>query len=143
MLLIIVVAAVAIFVIVVVLLAIAALSEAGQLHRIRFDPTARPFTLTMTDAFDPEHMVLWSTQVPALKSIRAAGFRGMSYKDLQGIYDETARTYPELYDGSSFAQWLFFLRRTELVSLGTYRVRLTEYGTEFLHYCVSETAIAA
>ncbi len=136
-------ASVLVFIAVMVLLAMAALAEYGQMQRIRFDPAARPFSLSLTEAFDPEHAILWGTQIPALLLVSSAGGRGLAYNRLYHAYLEAARHYPELYEGSSFAQWLFFLEQNELVTLTSYRVRITGYGREFLKHCLAETAVAA
>ncbi|MFB3814265.1 MAG: hypothetical protein ACE14L_09140 [Terriglobales bacterium] len=128
---------------IVTMLAVAAASENGLMQRIHFDPAARPFTLTLTEAFDPEHAVLWGTQLPALLLIDAAGGRGMRYSRLLQVYERTAACYPELYEGSSFAEWLLFLERNELAVLGSHRVRMTPYGREFLRHCAAESAVAA
>ncbi len=136
-------ASVLVFIAIMVLLALAALAEYGQLQRIRFDPSAQPFSLVLTEAFDPEHAILWGTQVSALLLINSAGARGLAYNRLYHAYTETAQRYPELYEGSSFAQWLFFLEQNELVTLTSYRVRMTGYGREFLKHCLAEVAVAA
>jgi hypothetical protein len=137
-----VVAALLVFIAVMVLLAIAAASEYGQLQRIRFDPGAKPFVLSLDDAFDPNHAVLWSTQVPALQLIASAGAAGVPYNRLYAAYQKTAEAFPELYDGSSFAQWLSCLQRANLITLASHRVKITSYGRDFLWYCL-ETAIPA
>lgn len=137
-----IVAAIAAFVVVMALLAVALVAERGQLRRIRYDPEARPFTLSLTEAFDPDHAILWSTQVPALQLIGNAGPRGVTYHRLFCCYERTAQRYPELYDGCSFAQWLSFLQGAELITVSTYRVRITRTGRCFLE-CVAEVAMAA
>jgi hypothetical protein len=137
-----IVAAIAAFLVVMALLAIAVIAERGQLQRIRFDTDASPFTLTLTEAFDPDHAILWGTQIPALQFIRKAGIRGVSYHRLFCTYQRASQRYPELYEGCSFAQWLYFLQSTELITVSTYRVRITDTGCYFLD-CVAEVAMAA
>jgi hypothetical protein len=140
--LIVIVAAIAAFLVVMALLGIAIVAERGQLHRIRYDPDARPFTLSLTEAFDPDHAILWRTQIPALELIRHAGPRGVTYHRLFCAYERASQRYPELYDGCSFAQWLFFLQTAELITISTYRIRITRTGCYFLD-CVAEVAMAA
>jgi len=141
--LIVLIVAILAFLTVMLLLAVAAVSEYGQLQRIRFDPSAQPFTLNLNDAFDPDQSPLWSTQIPALRMIYQAGGRGVKYAELLRVYQQAMQSYPELYEGSSFAQWLFFLYRSELVVLTTYRVKLTAYGRDFLEYCSIEESMPA
>jgi len=100
--LIIVAIAVLAFVAVMILLAVAAVSEYGQWQRIRFDASAQPFMLSLNEAFDPDHALLWSTQIPALRTIHQAGSRGVKYAELLRTYQQAMRTFPELYEGSSF-----------------------------------------
>jgi hypothetical protein len=137
-----IVAAIVAFLIVMALLATAVVAERGQLRRLRYDPDAGPFTLSLTEAFDPDHAILWSTQIPALQLIRNAGPRGVSYHRLFCCYERTAQHYPELYDGCSFAQWLFFLQGAELITVSTYRIKITRTGRYFLD-CFAEVAMAA
>ena len=141
--LIIVAIAVLAFVAVMILLAVAAVSEYGQWQRIRFDASAQPFMLSLNEAFDPDHALLWSTQIPALRVIHQAGGRGVKYAELLRAYHQAMRTFPELYEGSSFAQWLLFLHRSELIVLTTYRVKLTAFGRDLLEYCPVEASMQA
>ncbi len=132
-----------VFVAVMVVLFFAALAENRQMRRIHFDPSACPFTLSLSDAFDPDHAVLWTTQIPVLELINAAGARGISYERIFRLYAAAARSYPELYDGSSFAEWLLFLQQSDLIAMGSHRVKITGHGREFLRCCVAGIPVAA
>jgi hypothetical protein len=125
-------------------MAFAATTERAQLRRIGFKAGARPFSLTLSEAFDPQHALVWSTQVPALLYIAACGAEGVAYRDLYRMaYEPPARHYPELYEGSSFAEWLFCLEKSELIRLTPGRVALTSKGRTFLEYCLTELLPAA
>jgi len=141
MLLAIIVSAVLCFISVMVLLAFAAVCEYGQLRHIRFDPAARPFTLTLDDAPATDCALLWATQLTALQQLHASGSRGVKYEALYRTYQAAAGAYPELYEGSSFAQWLLFLDKQNLLALNRSRVTLTEHGQQFLQQC--EAALQA
>ena len=138
----IVVASVVLFLAVLALMAVAAFSEGGQLHRIRFDPSARPFPLAFGEAYDVRDAVLWRTQAAALQRLELAGPGGMEYRRLFREYQREAANFPEIYEGSSFAQWLLFLQRSGLVGLGSRRVSITPHGREFLHYCLEVSSAA-
>jgi hypothetical protein len=130
------------FAAIMTLVAIAAASEYGQLQRLRHDPSAQPFTLSLCDAFDPEHVLLWSSQLEALRLIASGDKTGVEYQRLEAAYRGAAARFPELYEGSSFAQWLFFLQRSEVVVLTRSRVKITPYGRNLLQHCL-ETTVAA
>lgn len=134
-----VVAPLLVFPALMILLALAAGTEHTFLRRIHFDPEARPFWLTVEAAFDSQHAQLWSTQLPGLRCLAAAGPRGMSYHDLFTLaYQSAAQHYPELYEGTSFAQWLWSLEQAGLITLRANRAVLTPLGHNFLRYCPTE-----
>ena len=137
------VAALVVFLAVLSLLTIAWISEHGQLQRIGFDPAAGPFPLSVSDAFDAEHVWLWHTQVDALRLLAAGGKRGVTFDRVYRAYQTAAVNFPELYEGSSFAQWLFFLQRSELVRLTGYRVILTDSGKSLLQHCMQAKVLRA
>lgn len=94
---------------------------------------AEPFTvLSLADAFEPETAALWETQVPALSVIAAAGDDGEPLLRLRMLYAGLSRRFPELYDGSSFEEWLDFLESTSLVICDEDCVRMTSAGHAFL-----------
>lgn len=128
---------------IVALAAMAWAAERDYLRRIRFSPLARPFTaIEVREAFDPEHAPLWTTQVAALLLVHSAGRRGLPYPQLYGAFKQAAERFPELYDGSSFAEWLLFLQRAELVVLTPSRVKITAEGRLFLDYMRRSTVAA-
>ncbi len=94
--------------------------------------------LSIALAFDPDHALLWETQTPILQLISIAGPQGISVRALHRAYLESARCYPELYEGSSFKRWLEFLERAQLLAcIDGQRVLLTSQGREFLHYRIT------
>src|SRR6266542_3704408 len=83
-------AAVVIFVIMVAL-AVVHLLEWRQLQKIKAQPAGRPFrVLTIEQVFEPEHAILWDTQIPALQLINSAGGKGLPIQRLYGGYLEAA-----------------------------------------------------
>jgi hypothetical protein len=107
------------------------------------DPVAEdagfePFTaVRIALAFDPDNAMLWDTQVPALELVSSAGRLGLSIQRLKGIYNESARHYPELYEGSGFRQWVDFLEQVQLIALNRERFVLTPKGLDFLRYRIA------
>jgi hypothetical protein len=94
--------------------------------------------LSITLAFDPDHALLWETQIPILQLISIEGSHGISVRRLHRAYLESARCYLELYEGSSFKGWLEFLEHAQLVAcIDGQRVLLTSQGREFLHYRIT------
>jgi hypothetical protein len=99
---------------------------------------------SVAQAFDPDYAVIWDTQLPALQLISRAGPKGMRAQQLCPFYNQSARCYPELYDGSSFGSWLEFLEKEQLIRKKTTRVFITAEGQEFLEYgVVPENVLAA
>jgi hypothetical protein len=85
-----------------------------------FDPRqGEPFAVfSVAQAFDPDYAIIWDTQLPALQLIKRAGAKGMRAQQLHPFYVQSARCYPELYDGTSFGSWLDFLEREQLTGKG-------------------------
>jgi hypothetical protein len=131
------------FVVTLVLLGFAEASEARKMRNAEASLEGTPFrVLSVCDAFEPEYAVLWETQAPALRFVAAAGAKGVSRPNLYAFYRRTAGRYPELYEGSSFKQWLEFLEASELIYDRAGRVGITPQGSEFLRFRV-ETKVAA
>jgi hypothetical protein len=135
---------VGLLVVVMIWLATSHLVQWHQLQRIKTQATGTPFSvISVAHAFEPGHALLWDTQVPALELINSGGSKGVPLQRLFSWYEGAAHTYPELYDGSSFEQWLEFLHSARLVVRNEYRVALTQEGQEFLHYLVTLARLIA
>ncbi len=85
--------------------------------------------MNVADAFDPERAMLWETQVPALQLISS----GVPAARLFLFYARYPRNYPELFEDTTFEEWLQFLKRSNLVTVEQGEIRLTAEGVEFLH----------
>lgn len=105
-------------------------------------PSPFPELLSISLAFDSDHAILWETQVPALELIGGAGQAGLRLRVLSRWYSDNAARYPELYDGTSFPQWLNFLESVQLIVCGPRRVALTSWGREFLECRLSAEKLA-
>ncbi len=134
---------VVLFIVTLVLLGFAEAAENRKMRTLDILDDGNPFrVLSVCDAFEPEYAVVWETQAPALRLIALANKKGIPKQALLTQYRRTSRMFPELYEGTSFQQWLDFLQRSELVSVRAGRVFITQQGTEFLRYRV-ETKVAA
>ena len=122
------------------------LGSAEQKHR-REAPHKRkggPFSvLSIEQAFDPGHAIIWDTQVPALRLVASAGREGLAVEALYPLYTRSSRQYPELYDGSSFESWLEFFNHTGLITVQVGMASLTPEGQQFLQYRVTAEALVA
>lgn len=131
------------FVVTLVLLGFAEASESRRMRMVDASSEGSPFrVLSVCDAFEPEYAVLWETQAPALRFVATAGAKGVTRPQLFAFYKRAACQYPELYEGSSFHQWLQFLEGSELVSVRESRIGITPQGLQFLRFRV-ETKVAA
>lgn len=124
-----------VFLTVVALLWIAGTLESRAIRSKRDPVPARPFPLlSIADAFDPIYSVLWEAPIAVLQLIAHAGAFGIPVANLQAIYERAAARFPEIYDGSSFVQWLRFLEEMRLISWHGYKVALTPDGHAFLRF---------
>ncbi|MGC9225361.1 MAG: hypothetical protein ACP5E2_15725 [Terracidiphilus sp.] len=82
--------------------------------------------------FDEE--LLWETQLPALALLSSAGTSGVSEARMTKLYNDFARIYPELYDGSTFMDWIDALQNAEVAvhCRAGDRIAITEKGRSIL-----------
>ena len=107
-------------------------------ERIWQEASGKAFSvLSITLAFDSDHALVWETQVPMLQLVAKSGRRGISVTHLREAYLESARHYPEIYDGFTFEQWLEFLEDARLVTRTGKHVLVTSKGRDFLHYRIT------
>jgi len=86
------------------------------------------------DAEAPDCALLWETQRPALEMLRASGSTGVSKARMRKLYREFARVYPELYDGSTFMDWMDALQNAAVAvhCRAADRIAITETGRSIL-----------
>lgn len=127
--------AIASFVAVVFVVWLAADTLESRAVRHRSDVvSAQPFSLSISEAFDPIHSILWQAPLAALELIDSGGKSGLPVTKLHPIYDEAARCFPEIYEGCAFVSWLQFLERTRLIAWDGSNVVLTAEGHAFLRF---------
>lgn len=124
----------------IAMLTFLAMGAIWQLLHARRSGAAPPWTpermpprifhlMDIADAFDPERAMLWETQVPALRLIQS----GVPAARLLVFYARYPRNYPELFEATTFEEWLQFLKRCNLITVEQGEIRLTAEGVEFLH----------
>lgn len=134
---------VVLFIVTLVLLGFAEAAEARKMRALDSAAGGCPFrVLSVCDAFEPDYAVLWETQAPTLRYIAASGTKGVAKHHLFILYRRAASEFPELYEGSSYQQWLDFLEQAELIAIHENRILVTPQGLQFLRYRV-ETRVAA
>jgi len=142
--LLVVVAAVVAFALIVSLLLLADLAERKHMRQLRLGPLSQPFSaLSIAHAFDPERFMIWDPQLPLLEQLRSAGPKGCPLPQFHCFYQQLARRFPELYEGSSFEHWLGFLAAAELVRLEPDRGYITPQGYQFVQEFVKCRVAAA
>jgi hypothetical protein len=103
-----------------------------------------PPYLSISQAFDPIFAVLWEAPIAALSLVEAGGPSGIPVSRLRPTVSRAALRFPEIYDGSSFEQWVRFLENTQLIAWKGQRVTLTQEGRYFLAYrFVSDALVEA
>ncbi len=115
------------------------LLDSRATERIQQEPFGKPFSiLSIALAFDPDQALVWETQIPILQVVSIAGPKGISLRLLNHVYLESARHYPEVYEGFSFKKWLEFMECAQLLRCNEeHRVLLTIQGRDFLHYRIT------
>jgi hypothetical protein len=96
--------------------------------------SVEPFLLSISEAFDPIHSILWQAPIAAFELIDTGGESGIPITKLRPIYDEAARRFPEIYEGYGFVCWLQFLEEMRLISWDGSHVVLTPEGHAFLRF---------
>lgn len=91
------------------------------------------------DCGDCDYYLLWETQQPALEFLRSAGSRGATAARMTEFYRNFVRLYPELCDGSSFADWLAALEEADVIACEGATVTITEKGRFILALLSGET----
>jgi hypothetical protein len=88
--------------------------------------------LPAADDSDPNHALIWRTQLPVLELLDQLAPQPVPRSELLKFYRESSRHYPELYEGLCFDDWLKFLQEANLISQCEGEPRLTSRGREFL-----------
>jgi len=117
----------------VVWLAADTLSSRSVRHQ-RDVASVQPFLLSISEAFDPIHSILWQAPIAALELIDSGSNSGIPVVKLRPIYDEAAHRFPEMYEGHGFVSWLQFLEKMRLISWNGSSVVLTPEGHAFLRF---------
>lgn len=96
-----------------------------------------PFPLLRSsDPFDGAGSLIWRTQIPALRAVLVRGPQGAPCADLQPIYFELARQYPEIFDGQTFRDWGQFLVDLGLLRVVDQSAHITQAGRALLELLV-------
>jgi hypothetical protein len=100
----------------------------------------RPFVpcLTLLETLDTHYGPLCDAHLQLFRLLLGGGAKGVSLSHLQPLYQYLAARYPEIYDGSSFAEWLAFYQAAGIVALGRSSVWLTSSGLRLLQHSESE-----
>ena len=121
------------FCLTVVLLAIAYRLELRPAHHTFGLRSRKTRTLlSLTQAFDPVYTVLWDAPISALRLLESAGRGGLPPFRLRPIFDKAAASFPEIYEGHSFSDWLDVLQENQFISGNSKRIRLAPEGKVFL-----------
>ncbi|HVO59862.1 MAG TPA: hypothetical protein VMT53_02945 [Terriglobales bacterium] len=123
-----------VFIAILACLFVAHTLESREITRKRYVWTHRPVCLlSVTQAFEPIYAPLWEAPIAALQLVNSAA-TGIAVTRLLPIFRRASATFPEIYDGCEFVQWLQFLECEGLVCWRPEynKVTITEKGKEFL-----------
>ncbi len=123
-----------VFMAIVVLLSIASVLESRERQR-RSATSHKLFpVLSLTDSLDPSYVIVWQTQLAVLGQMSAAGSMGLAVKSLRPLFSQLARRYPELYEGTTFDEWVGFLEQERLARRAGNTMWLTAEGHAMLEH---------
>jgi len=108
--------------------------ESRSIRHQRDVTSVEPFLLSISEAFDSIHSMLWQAPIAALELMDSGGNSGIPVVKLRPIYDEAARRFPEIHEGHCFVSWVQFLEQTRLISWDGSNVVLTPEGRAFLRF---------
>lgn len=94
--------------------------------------------LSIADAYDSDRHVLWENQVAVLQQIGS----GITVLELFPLWIRYMHQYPELYEQTTFPDWLGFLQNCNLVEPNGDTVRLTANGRDFLKVLISNADLS-
>jgi len=95
-----------------------------------------------TNDLDCDSLILWRAHLPVLRRLGSAGRCGVHIDDIQDLYCELSRCYPELYEGSSFQEWISALEGAEVLDrFGSSFVSLTEKGMFLISFVECEATL--
>lgn len=100
--------------------------EGGEEHHADF-PLPDLSELSQRD-----RILMWATQMPALRFVSDREPHGAYYTPLKLVYIGLAREYPEIYDGRTFQEWVEFLVRNGLFRFEDDAIHITRGGVELL-----------
>lgn len=123
-----------VFLAIIVLLFVASVLESRERRR-RSAAARRLFpVLSLTNPLDPSYAIVWQTQLPVLEQMSAAGSMGLSVRSLRPSFSQLARRYPELYEGTTFEEWVGFLEQEGLARRTSNTMWLTAEGHTMLEH---------
>ncbi len=93
--------------------------------------------LSMADAFEPQTAPIWDSQLPALELIHSAPFPGIRIGEVEYAFSNCKEAFPEIFEGSTFSDWLKFCQRQDLFLIYGQRVLLSTTGRKFMQSRVS------
>ena len=92
-----------------------------------------PFSLLGSfDLADPGAILIWSTQIAALRFVRDSEPQSVPCANLKPIFIELSRRYPEIYDGYNFHDWGQLLVDLDLLRVEAKCVHITVAGHALL-----------
>jgi hypothetical protein len=95
-----------------------------------------------TSDLDCDSLILWRAHLAVLRRLRSAGRRGLPIGDIHDLYCKLSRCYPELYEGSTFQDWMSALEGAEVVDrFGSSLISLTDKGMFLIGFVECEATL--
>lgn len=124
------------FFLLLLMLSVAVACEERE-RRCLGSPAERMFCGMSRNALDENARLVWATQVPVLEYLATHYSSGLLPESLRPYYKAMARSYPALYEGHRFEEWLEFLENSQVVCYRQGRLQLAMHGQTVLGQCRS------
>jgi len=78
---------------------------------------------------------IFGSQVGLLINIAGTNY-GVTNENVEAVFEQAKKTYPELYENRTIQEWLGYLVNSNLVTNDGSRIDITQYGKDFLKHLV-------
>jgi hypothetical protein len=93
---------------------------------------------TLIQAFERTYYLIYGSQIRALEFLNDSRHLSVKPGELEPIYQEVTRQFPESYEGYPFERWLDFLVSSNLIRVDGAGIAITVFGKEFLKYLLDQ-----
>jgi hypothetical protein len=79
--------------------------------------------------------MIFGSQVTLLVQLSGT-HNGITRQQAEAIFNQAQTTFPDLYSGKKFDEWLSYIHSSNLITSVENKIDITQYGTDFLKFLV-------